>query len=102
MADVAPETIKREQRDAPSSGEEAWRTGPECHHPLQLVKVPDVLIIHEILIISGVLHHENNLVKMQIPAQAGRTHKCMHAHLHALLFETRFICVIWQKTKLEV
>lgn len=31
------------------------------------------LIIHEIFIISGVLHHENNLVKMQIPTQAGRT-----------------------------
>lgn len=29
-------------------------------------------------------------------------HKRMHAHLHALLFETRFICIIWQKTKLEV
>ena len=70
----------------PSLGEGGWRTGTEYHHPLQLVKVPEVLIICEMFIVSEVLHHENNLVKMQQPTQAGRTCKLMHAHLHALLF----------------
>lgn len=48
----------------------------------------------EILIIQWIRCHENSLVQMQIPTQAGGTRKLTHAHLHALFFETRLICVI--------